>query len=300
MKRNSNILSPTRYSQTEKDQRRMEQTDSMVSIALGTSTASGMSEATRKRLDREKDFENRGKGPMRNMVVVDMLKCDSDNFKGTITPTEVKNVIYKETLNHDELNLHGIKVKYKGNPVISFMLKEKINIDTTFPSVHFYFEKDTANGRSMFEGKIRGVRLEDSTLQENDVRWVKLENCAWAWKRLVEEVKERSGAQGVNPSTNPVEMETGGKEGGEEKERKETTGLRRSGRVDGKKGENNRTPTQTRLEGIGLGEPGNGKAQKTTCLEIQSKIAAICDEGKCAAMSSLNLSAAFNVVNRHC
>jgi len=33
-------------------------------------------------------------------------------------------------------------------------------------------------------------------------------------------------------------------------------------------------------------------------LEIQSKIAAICDEGKCAAMSSLDLSAAFDVVNR--
>ena len=37
---------------------------------------------------------------------------------------------------------------------------------------------------------------------------------------------------------------------------------------------------------------------ETACLEIQSKIAAICDEGKCAAMSSLDLSAAFDVVNR--
>jgi hypothetical protein len=48
--------------------------------------------------------------------------------------------------------------------------------------------KDTANGRSLFEGKIRGVRLEDSTPQANDVRWVKLENCAWAFKE--EKVKE--------------------------------------------------------------------------------------------------------------
>jgi hypothetical protein len=37
---------------------------------------------------------------------------------------------------------------------------------------------------------------------------------------------------------------------------------------------------------------------ETACLEIQSKVAAICDEGKCAAMSSLDLSAAFDVVNR--
>ena len=150
MKRNSNILSPTGYSPTEKDQRRMERTESMASIASGASTASVMSEATRKRLDREKAFENRGKGPMRSMIVVDILKCDGDDFKGTITPTEAKNVTYKETLNLDRLNLHGIKAEYKGNPVVSFLLKEKINIDTTFTSVDFYFEKDTANGRSLF------------------------------------------------------------------------------------------------------------------------------------------------------
>jgi len=188
MKRNSNILSPTGYSPTEKNQRGMERTQSMASIASGASTASDMSDATRKRLDREKAFENRGKGPMRSMIVVDILKCDGDDFKGTITPTEAKNIIYKETLNLDRLNLHGIKVEYKGNPIISFLLKEKINIDTTFTSVDFYFEKDTANGRSLFEGKIRGVRLEDSTPQANDVRWVKLENCAWAFKE--EKVKE--------------------------------------------------------------------------------------------------------------
>ena len=60
---------------------------------------------------------------MRNMGVVDILKCDDYDFKGTITPTEAKNVIYKETLNLNRLNLHGIKVEYKGNPVISFYAK---------------------------------------------------------------------------------------------------------------------------------------------------------------------------------
>jgi len=54
--------------------------------------------------------------------------------------------------------------------------------------VDFYFEKDTANGRSVFEGKIRGVQLEDPTPQKNNIRWVKLENCAWVFKE--EKVKE--------------------------------------------------------------------------------------------------------------
>jgi hypothetical protein len=117
------------------------------------------------------------------LPATDILKCDGDDFKGTITPTEANNVIYKETLNLDRLNLHGIKVKYKGNLVISYMLKEKINTDTMFASVDFYFEKDTANCRSLFRGKIRGVMLEDTAPHENNVRWVKLENCAWAFKK---------------------------------------------------------------------------------------------------------------------
>ena len=397
MKKRTNVFSPTGLSPTEKEQRRMQRAESMTSVASGTSMASGMSEATRKRLDREKAFENRGKGPMRNMVVVDILKCDGEAFKGTITPTDAKNIIYGDALNLDRLNLHGIKVEYKGNPVISYMLKEKINIDTTFTSVDFYFEKDTANGRSVFEGKIRGVRLEDTTPRENDVRWVKLENCAWAFKeekvkewlslygemmspleeeeqrfdsddsdeckdpvgngnlatkmrlsksipqflpmlgrkirvyyrgitklcincyepghirkdcpnqtvgwisyverfmrennlddsfygnwrkvvdnikhkkemeeqrkRLVEEVREMSGSPGVTPPPNAGEPEEGRSEGGgkKEKEGKETAGPRRSVRMDGKKGEKTRTLTQTRPEGNGLGESGNGEPKK--------------------------------------
>ena len=397
MKKRTSAFSPTGLSPTEKEQRRMQRSESMTSVASGTSMTSGMSEATRKRLDREKAFENRGKGPMRNMVVVDILKCDGDDFKGTITPTDAKNIIYKETLNLDRLNLHGIKVEYKGNPVISYMLKEKINIDTTFASVDFYFEKDTANGRSLFEGKIRGVRLEDTTPRENDVRWVKLENCAWAFKeekvmewlslygeilspleeeeqrfdsddsddckdpvgngnlatkmrlsksvpqflpmlgrkikvyyrgitklcincyepghirkdcpnqtvgwisyverfmrenklddslygnwkkvvdnikhkkemeeqrkRLVEEVKGMSGPPGTNPPPNTIEPEQGGSEGGGErkKEGKETAGLRRSARTDGRKGESSRALAQARPDEIGLGESGIGEQQK--------------------------------------
>ena len=112
---------------------------------------------------------------MRSTIGVDVLKCAGENFKGTITPIEAKNTIYRDTLNLDRNNLHGLKVEYKGNPVISYLLKEKINIDTTFKSDDFFFEKDTTNRRSLFEGKIRGVRKEDPTPQQNDVRWVKLE-----------------------------------------------------------------------------------------------------------------------------
>ena len=57
------------------------------------------------------------------------------------------------------------------------------------------------------------------------------------------------------------------------------------------------------MEGIDLtGESQYGFKKRcgteTACLEIQSKLAAICDEGKYATMSSLDLSAAFDVVNR--
>jgi hypothetical protein len=70
--------------------------------------------------------------------------------------------------------------------------------------VDFYFEKDTANGRSLFEGKIRGMRLEDSAPpKKGDVRWVKLENCAWAFKE--EKVNQWLSLYGVMLS--PLEEE---------------------------------------------------------------------------------------------
>ena len=83
-------------------------------------------------------------------------------------------------------------------------------------------------------------------------------------KRLVEEVKEMSGSPGVTPPLNACESEEGRSEGGgkKEKEGKETAGLRRSVRMDGKKGEKTTTLTQTRPEGNGLGESGNGEPKK--------------------------------------
>ncbi len=119
MKRYSNIFSCTGLSPTEKELRRMEQSESMSSIVSG---ASVMSENIERKLDRALVFENLGRGPMRSAIVVDVLKCDGEDFKGTITPTEAKNIIFKETLNLDRKTLHGIKVEYKGNPVISFLL----------------------------------------------------------------------------------------------------------------------------------------------------------------------------------
>jgi hypothetical protein len=83
-------------------------------------------------------------------------------------------------------------------------------------------------------------------------------------KRLVEEVKGMSGPPGAIPPPNTIEPEQGGSEGGGErkKEGKETAGLRRSARTDGRKGESSRALAQARPDEIGLGESGIGEQQK--------------------------------------
>jgi hypothetical protein len=44
-------------------------------------------------LDRALAFEKPPTGPMRDQIRVDILKIDENDFKGTISPIEAKNLI---------------------------------------------------------------------------------------------------------------------------------------------------------------------------------------------------------------
>jgi hypothetical protein len=112
-----------------------------------------------------------------------ILKIDGEDFKGTVTPLEAKNLVYLDTLGMDRNNLHGLDITFKGHPVITFRMREQINVDTTFETEDFVYEKETGNGKSIIEGKIRGLRIpvKDQEGKLNTTRWVKLENCQWAF-----------------------------------------------------------------------------------------------------------------------
>ncbi len=80
---------------------------------------------------------------MRDRITVDILQIDENDFKGTISPIEAKNLIYINTMGLDRKLLHGLDISCKGHPVITYRLREQINIDTTFESEDFVFERDT-------------------------------------------------------------------------------------------------------------------------------------------------------------
>jgi hypothetical protein len=88
------------------------------------------------------------------------LKINVNDFKGTISPIEAKNLIYTNTLGLDRNLLHGLDIRCKGHPVITYHLREQINVDTTFESEDFVFERDSGSGRSLLRGKIRGLRIQ--------------------------------------------------------------------------------------------------------------------------------------------
>ena len=114
----------------------MHQTSSQSSLISATSSV-------RRELDRALAFEKPPNGPMRDQIRVDILKIDENDFKGTISPIEAKNLIYINTLGLDRNLLHGLDISFKGHPVITYLLREQFNVDTTFESEDFVFERDT-------------------------------------------------------------------------------------------------------------------------------------------------------------
>jgi hypothetical protein len=93
------------------------------------------------------------------LIHLEFLKIDKNDFKGTISPIEAKNLSYINTLGLDKNLLHSLDMSFKGHPVITYRLREQINVDTTFESKDFVFERDSGSGRSLLRGKIRGLRI---------------------------------------------------------------------------------------------------------------------------------------------
>jgi hypothetical protein len=63
---------------------------------------------------------------------------------------------------------------------MTYRLREQINVDTTFESKNFVFERDSGSGSSILRGKIRGRRIQGQSNENNQLpmtSWVKLENC---------------------------------------------------------------------------------------------------------------------------
>jgi hypothetical protein len=85
-------------------------------------------------------------------------------FNGTMTPTEVRLIIYEQILGLKKRDLGGITVGFNNGRVVTYKMKQQFNIDSLHrPELMFNFARSSTNmsSQAMKAGvscKIRGTR----------------------------------------------------------------------------------------------------------------------------------------------
>ena len=178
------INSPTGQSPLEKKKPEInmerEGEDDAASVRSGVSATSSI----RREMDREFCFgkvQDKERGPWRDVITVDILTVNDQDYKGTVRPREALEAIYKTALNQNIDNLHGIKIEFRGHPVINFRLKTEINIDQVFGSENFSYNRITGSAVDRIAGKIRGVRFQrdQEDFSKFNRKRIKVKNCNW-------------------------------------------------------------------------------------------------------------------------
>jgi hypothetical protein len=126
-------------------------------------------------------------GAFRDEIVVEIQTLDDRPFKGMITPKEARITIFEKTLGFKQEELIGFYFAYSGCPIITFKLKEQINIDSLEPFQEFNVERKTKVGNedkmAILKCKIRGVCTTHNNraknYQDEGLRWVKVEGCEY-------------------------------------------------------------------------------------------------------------------------
>jgi len=101
-------------------------------------------------------------GAMRNNFVVDILKLNGEDFKGTISHQDAIKLIFVAALGFSPQEFAGAVPGYRGNPTVLFKTKEVFNIDEKFA------------GKSTFSF-IKRIRKD--TLARSSFTWVEVEGA---------------------------------------------------------------------------------------------------------------------------
>lgn len=138
----------------------------------------------------EHNFGGTKSGKMRNIIEIDVLHIDGEEYKGNIREVEVHQLICREALRIKRSQILSVDFSWAGHPLVIVRIKDSVDIDR-FPK-HFSYNKP---GRDK-EGKvinhkvvceIRGVKdesMEHFQRQEESAdgpwqRWVKLEGVGF-------------------------------------------------------------------------------------------------------------------------
>ena len=78
-------------------------------------------------MDAESIFTTaRSEGPMRDVLTVECMKLNENDFKGTVTYSEAQDKIFTEALGLSSDLLHSLKFGYSSCRTVTFKLKKQI------------------------------------------------------------------------------------------------------------------------------------------------------------------------------
>ncbi len=124
-------------------------------------------------------------GAMRNNFVVDILKLNGKEFKGTISHLDAIKLIFVAALGFNPQEFAVAVPGYQGNPTVLFKTKEVFNSDEKFAGKStFSFIKRIRKEDGETHCEIRGVRLQENgeTLARSSNTWVKVEGADYQVK----------------------------------------------------------------------------------------------------------------------
>ena len=132
-------------------------------------------------------------GAYRDDFAIEFQLLNGKPFRGSITIKEARDVVFKEILGFGPALLHSIRPVFGGTVTIRFKLKEQINLDSLTAVEFFELERKVTPTRTdVISCRIMGIRGMQAAPNfdgtANDVRWVKIENCEYAFEE--EEILE--------------------------------------------------------------------------------------------------------------
>ena len=109
----------------------------------------------------------RPEGGMRDVLNVECSKINGEDFKGTITYNEATIKIFQQKMDLPVENLHSIKMSFNQCQMVSFKLKNQINIDEMANRECFTLERSYMQGSEfqtdVIACKITGIRKPRTT-----------------------------------------------------------------------------------------------------------------------------------------
>jgi hypothetical protein len=164
-----------------------------------TTTPSLASQVSQISISDGMEWKMMAEGPMKNYIEVAVEKIDGKDFKGSIPETEGYTKVYLKALKLDFRNYHGTATGFRGCPILTFRLKEPINIDLTFEGKENFswnrkIRTSTGVKTSVIDCKVRGVRhiFDDGRTynhgREEGFKWVRIEGAEY---RVDEEVTRK-------------------------------------------------------------------------------------------------------------